>query len=283
MFDKRTGFVTRKHQIRLRGGGICMSTTTNVRVAPLEDTRPPDVAQAAAAAEGARARAAAAAAADEARSNAAAAEEEEAARASAEVAEEKARASAEVAPEEKARASAAAVTAAHSAYEARQIRLQQASDQRLQLDVSATPLCPLHGRIGHDRERRSRPGWQERLEANLELALRERDIATDLGVLCGDLDGPVKHFVMSEERRIVSFLLSSTFTDTEWERNLIIADVVPYLQDLARRFGFEFRLAEMRWGIREAASSAHQTSEICMAELERCQRESQGFSYVFLG
>jgi hypothetical protein len=268
VFDKRTGFVTRKHQIRLRGGGICMSTTTNVRVAPLEDTRPPDVAQAAAAAEGASARAAAAA--DEARASAAAEEEE-------------ARASAEVALEEKARASAAAVTAAQSAYEARQIRLQQASDQRLQLDVSATPLCPLHGRIGHDMERRDRPGWKERLEANFELALRERHIATDLGVLCGDLDGPVKHFVMREERRIVSFLLSSTFTDTEWERNLIIADVVPYLQDLARRLGFEFRLAEMRWGIREAASSAHQTSEICMAELERCQRESQGFSYVFLG
>ena len=54
-------------------------------------------------------------------------------------------------------------------------------------------------------------------------------------------------------------------------------------QEFARKLGFEFRLAEMRWGIRAEASSAHQTSEICMAELERCQRESQGFSYVFLG
>jgi hypothetical protein len=89
--------------------------------------------------------------------------------------------------------------------------------------------------------------------------------------------------VLHEEKRIVSFLLSSTFTDTESERNLLIADVVPYLHEYARQRGFEFRLAEMRWGIREEASSAHQTSEICMAELERCQRESQGFSYVFLG
>ena len=53
---------TRKHQVRLRGGGICMSKTASVRVAPL-DTRPPDVAQAAAAEEeAARASAAAAAA-----------------------------------------------------------------------------------------------------------------------------------------------------------------------------------------------------------------------------
>ena len=69
----------------------------------------------------------------------------------------------------------------------------------------------------------------------------------------------------------------------EWERNLLIDDVVPYLQAFARRLGLEFRLAEMRWGIRADASSTHMTSEICMAELERCQRESQGYSYVFLG
>ena len=49
---------------------------------------------------------------------------------------------------------------------------------------------------------------------------------------------------------------------------------------VARKLGFEFRLVEMRWGIRAEASSSHQTSEICMAELERCQRESQGFSYI---
>jgi hypothetical protein len=60
-------------------------------------------------------------------------------------------------------------------------------------------------------------------------------------------------------------LLSSTFTDTESERNLLIADVVPYLHEYARQRGFEFRLAEMRWGIREEASSAHQTSEICIS------------------
>jgi hypothetical protein len=39
----------------------------------------------------------------------------------------------------------------------------------------------------------------------------------------------------------------------------------------------------MRWGIRAEAISEHQTSEICMNVLERCQRESLGLSYVFLG
>jgi hypothetical protein len=72
-------------------------------------------------------------------------------------------------------------------------------------------------------------------------------------------------------------LLSSTFTDTASERNL--ADVVPYLQQYARKYNFDFRLVEMRWGIRAEASSAHQTSEICMAELERCQHLTPGSRY----
>ena len=58
---------------------------------------------------------------------------------------------------------------------------------------------------------------------------------------------------------------------------------MPFLQNYARRRMFEIKLVEMRWGIRAEASAAHKTSEICMSELERCQRESQGFSYVFIG
>jgi hypothetical protein len=141
----------------------------------------------------------------------------------------------------------------------------------------------MYTQIGHMIPRSERGEWQAKLKAPLELNPRKRDLVLDAKILRGDLEDAVRTFVLHEEKRIVSFLLSSTFTDTESERNLLIADVVPYLHEYARQRGFEFRLAEMRWGIRKEASSAHQTSEICMAELERCQRESQGFSYVFLG
>jgi len=39
----------------------------------------------------------------------------------------------------------------------------------------------------------------------------------------------------------------------------------------------------MHWGIHKEANATGKTSEICMAELERCQRESLGYLYVFLG
>jgi hypothetical protein len=142
---------------------------------------------------------------------------------------------------------------------------------------------PMYEQIGHTQPRSERGEWRDKLTAPVELKPLQRDPELDGKILRGELGETVRNCVLHEDKRIVSFLLSSTFTDTERERNFLISDVVPYLQEYARQVGFEFRLVEMRWGIRKEASSAHQTSEICMAELERCQRESQGFSYVFLG
>ncbi|MGB1598823.1 MAG: hypothetical protein ACPIOQ_39095, partial [Promethearchaeia archaeon] len=98
------------------------------------------------------------------------------------------------AAEDEARASAAAAAAFADA-ETERLRMQAEADRTAQAKAAAEAeterlagsLRPLHCRIGHDMARRDRPGWRERLEANFELALRERDLATDLRVLCGDL------------------------------------------------------------------------------------------------
>ena len=171
---------------------------------------------------------------------------------------------------------------------------EQTFDARQQrLEAGTAPCAPVAGslealyrQIGHQVPRNARDQWKEKLEAPPTLELKPRNAEQDMWILRGKLGekgGAVRIEVLREDKRIVCFLLSSTFTDTSSERNLLIADVVPYLQQYARKYNFDFRLVEMRWGIRAEASSAHQTSEICMAELERCQRESQGFSYVFLG
>jgi hypothetical protein len=143
-------------------------------------------------------------------------------------------------------------------------------------------LRPLYERIGHGDVRRDRQEWRERLDEKVELERRERDLESDFRILCGDIDDRLKLVVLRDEQFIVAFFLSSTFTDTEWERNLLISDVMPYLSELARKYGLDLRLAEMRWGIRKQAISEHQTSEICMNVLEQCQRESLGLFYVFL-
>ena len=48
-------------------------------------------------------------------------------------------------------------------------------------------------------------------------------------------------------RNVMRTFVSSTFTDTENERNLLIADVYPYLQELGRRLDIEvIQYSEMR-------------------------------------
>ncbi|GBG26643.1 Kinesin light chain 3 [Hondaea fermentalgiana] len=85
------------------------------------------------------------------------------------------------------------------------------------------------------------------------------------------------------QRPALSAFLSSTFTDTEVERNLLIADVYPYLKKFGRRVGVEFlQPSEMRWGIRSSAADEHATAEICMAEVARCRTLSSGISYVLI-
>jgi hypothetical protein len=54
------------------------------------------------------------------------------------------------------------------------------------------------------------------------------------------------------------------------------------LRSLCASLGLEFIPSEMRWGIREEASNNHETSDICMAELGRCQQESLGVNYVLI-
>jgi hypothetical protein len=126
--------------------------------------------------------------------------------------------------------------------------------QRLQVSAvsggvseALQPCKPLRERIGLGARRHERGEWKTLLSAPTTLHEQGRDSELDLKILRGDITADVRVYVLQQDKRIVSFLLSSTFTDTEWERNLLIDDVVPYLQDYARKHGFEFRLAEMRW------------------------------------
>ena len=83
-----------------------------------------------------------------------------------------------------------------------------------------------------------------------------------------------------ESSKVFAIFVSSTFTDTEEERNLLIEDVQPYLRELCSMFGYEFRFCEMRWGVRDEASEDHQTVNLCLQELIRCQRESCGVNFI---
>jgi hypothetical protein len=88
------------------------------------------------------------------------------------------------------------------------------------------------------------------------------------------------NFSLRASGREIRVFVSSTFTDTFFERNCFLEDVSPYLRDACRRRGFEFIFSEMRFGIREDATDKNLTSEICMSELKNCESRSDGAFYI---
>ncbi|CAG0888380.1 unnamed protein product [Darwinula stevensoni] len=85
--------------------------------------------------------------------------------------------------------------------------------------------------------------------------------------------------------KIVRIFTSSTFTDTTLERNTLMAEVYPKLKEYCReKHGLEFQVVDMRWGVRDEATDDHMTTELCMKEIDNCQRLSMGPNFVvFLG
>ncbi|XP_074652791.1 NACHT and WD repeat domain-containing protein 2-like [Tubulanus polymorphus] len=83
--------------------------------------------------------------------------------------------------------------------------------------------------------------------------------------------------------KIVRVFLSSTFTDTRAERNAAMQNVFPVVKKYCRdKYGFEFQVVDMRWGIPAKASENHTTTELCLKQIQECQRLSAGPNFVLM-
>ncbi|XP_065054750.1 NACHT domain- and WD repeat-containing protein 1-like isoform X2 [Rhopilema esculentum] len=82
--------------------------------------------------------------------------------------------------------------------------------------------------------------------------------------------------------KIVRVFVSSTFTDTIVERNALMQEAYPKIKKFCQELGYEFQVVDMRWGIRAEALDDHQTLELCIREIEKCQNLSTGPSFLSL-
>ncbi|XP_077862128.1 NACHT domain- and WD repeat-containing protein 1-like [Saccoglossus kowalevskii] len=81
--------------------------------------------------------------------------------------------------------------------------------------------------------------------------------------------------------RVVRIFTSSTFTDTSVERNALMQDVYPKLKDYCKsKYGLQFQVVDMRWGVRDEATDDHMTTQLCMNEIAGCQKVSMGPNFV---
>jgi WD40 repeat protein len=72
--------------------------------------------------------------------------------------------------------------------------------------------------------------------------------------------------------RTFRVFVSSTFEDLIEERNALQRDVFPALSKLCKTHGAQFQAIDLRWGVRDEAVLGQKLMEICLAEIERCQR-----------
>jgi NACHT domain- and WD repeat-containing protein len=82
--------------------------------------------------------------------------------------------------------------------------------------------------------------------------------------------------------RTFRVFVSSTFDDLKEERNALQKDVFPKLQELCASHGARFQAIDLRWGVRDEAALDQRTMEICLAEIERCQKTGIKPNFIVL-
>ena len=74
------------------------------------------------------------------------------------------------------------------------------------------------------------------------------------------------------ERPQFRLFVSSTFVDFAQERNALRDFVFPKIEAFSHSLGADFVPIDLRWGLTNEASLAHNTTEICLKEIARSQR-----------
>uniref|UniRef100_A0A1I8GCU2 AAA domain-containing protein n=1 Tax=Macrostomum lignano TaxID=282301 RepID=A0A1I8GCU2_9PLAT len=77
--------------------------------------------------------------------------------------------------------------------------------------------------------------------------------------------------------KTVRVFISSTFSDMHLERNVLMNQIYPKLKQFCReQHGIAFQIVDMRWGLHETAATDQTAAEVCLDEVENCQRISIG-------
>ena len=86
-------------------------------------------------------------------------------------------------------------------------------------------------------------------------------------VLMGDfVCSEVVYKQWMEPRRKLVVFVSSTFTDTHEERNVLLKIIFPALRMLGREQDIEVSFVDMRYGLKDDSTNRQMTWEECVAE-----------------
>ncbi|XP_075681436.1 NACHT domain- and WD repeat-containing protein 1 [Rhinoderma darwinii] len=85
-----------------------------------------------------------------------------------------------------------------------------------------------------------------------------------------------------DSSKSIRLFISSTFSDMAEERDALLERAYPEIQAFCQKHGLTFEVVDMRWGVRDYASLDHMTTDLCLKEIEACQRTSIGPYFIAL-
>ena len=70
-------------------------------------------------------------------------------------------------------------------------------------------------------------------------------------------------------------------TDYHQERDYLIDNIYPMLKIFfAEKFGFDFQVVDLRWGINDEMTNKNMTVSICVNEIKNCIKNSNGPCFI---
>jgi molecular chaperone DnaK (HSP70)/GTPase SAR1 family protein len=113
--------------------------------------------------------------------------------------------------------------------------------------------------------------------------MSRKDFDRRLEVLSGSFNSsnyPIEKW-KRKSGKLMTFV-SSTFTDTQREREYLMHELLPKLREFASSFSLEVTFVDMRWGVRDENTLDHLTWIACEKEILRCYEESMGLFFLSL-
>ncbi|KAM9761938.1 NACHT domain- and WD repeat-containing protein 1 [Menidia menidia] len=100
--------------------------------------------------------------------------------------------------------------------------------------------------------------------------------------MAGHPDGSLQDGAHRMKSNMVRVFLSSTFTDMSSERRALLEKAYPEVLSFCRSLGLLFEVVDLRWGMKNVTFGDHEVPEICLQELQMCQRTSAGPAFTGL-
>lgn len=73
---------------------------------------------------------------------------------------------------------------------------------------------------------------------------------------------------------MISFFISSTFKDMQYERDILHTKVFPELNDIGKKYGQSVSFCDLRWGINTLEMSEKESTQkilkVCLNEIDKC-------------